>query len=128
MVVDSSCFVAIVLEEAREAEFIATMIGARSLKISAVTLMETSIVLLSRDGKGRVDAFEALLRRFKFEVVPVDAIQARIAVTAFGRYGKGIHKAGLNFGDCFSYALAKHLGEELLFQGNDFGLTDVGIA
>jgi ribonuclease VapC len=128
MVVDSSAFVAVVLEESREDEFLLKMANAPTLKISAVTLMETSMVLLSRGGQARVDAFDALIRRLRISIVPVDAHQALLARDAFARYGKGRDKAKLNFGDCFSYALAKYLGETLLFQGDDFSQTDVTVA
>jgi len=128
MVVDSSAFVAVVLEESREDEFLLKMANAPTLKISAVTLMETLMVLLSRGGQARVDAFDALIRRLRISIVPVDAHQALLARDAFARYGKGRDKAKLNFGDCFSYALAKYLGETLLFQGDDFSQTDVTVA
>ena len=128
MVVDSSAFVAVVLEESREDEFLLKMANAPTLKISAVTRMETLMVLLSRGGQARVDAFDALIRRLRISIVPVDAHQALLARDAFARYGKGRDKAKLNFGDCFSYALAKYLGETLLFQGDDFSQTDVTVA
>lgn len=128
MVVDSSAFVAVVLEEPREDEFLLKMRSAASLKASAVTLMETSTVLFFRGGSARVDAFDALLQRLAIEIVPADAAQAILARDAYRCFGKGRDKAALNLGDCFSYALAKHLGEELLFQGDDFSQTDVVIA
>jgi ribonuclease VapC len=128
MVVDSSALVAIVLEEKRAVEFLTKMTHAFSLKISAVTLAESSMVLLSRGGQVKVDLLDVLIQRFGFEIVSVDRTQASIALDAFRFYGKGRNKASLNFGDCFSYALAKYCGEPLLFQGNDFGQTDVAVA
>ena len=79
MVVDSSAFVAVVLEEPREDEFLVKMRNAVSLKTSAVTLMETSMVLLSRGGQARVDAFDALIQKLAIEIVPVDVAQALLA-------------------------------------------------
>lgn len=128
MVIDSSVLVAIVLEERRAVEFLAKLTNAFSLKISAVTLAESSMVLLSRGGQVKVDLLDALLQRLAFEIIPVDRTQALIALDAFRLYGKGRSKASLNLGDCFSYALAKYCGEPLLFQGNDFGQTDVVMA
>lgn len=66
-----------------------------------------------------------LLHTFSIEIVPVTAHEARIGHDAYGRYGKGHHPAHLNFGDCFSYALAKATGEPLLFKGDDFSKTDI---
>jgi ribonuclease VapC len=68
---------------------------------------------------------DLLLHRSRFEVVPVDADQAEIARAAFRAYGKGRHTAGLNFGDCFAYALARELDEPLLYKGSDFAKTDL---
>jgi ribonuclease VapC len=128
MVVDSSALVAIVLDESRKIEFITKLAEAFSLKVSAVTLAESSMVVLARGGPVKVNLLDALLERFMVEIVPVDRGQALLARHAFDRYGKGRHKAKLNLGDCFSYALARYAGEPLLFQGNDFGQTDVLVA
>ena len=68
---------------------------------------------------------QALLEGLKLETVPLSADHARLAIDAFRRFGKGRHPAGLNFGDCFSYALAKATGEPLLFKGDDFSQTDI---
>jgi ribonuclease VapC len=68
---------------------------------------------------------EAFLEALDAETIPVDSRQAALAIEAFRAYGKGRHPAGLNIGDCFSYALAKALDEPLLFKGNDFGQTDL---
>ena len=68
---------------------------------------------------------EALFRRVGIEIEPVTAGQAHLARQAFHDFGKGRHPAGLNFGDCFAYALAKDTGEPLLFKGNDFKRTDI---
>jgi ribonuclease VapC len=128
MVVDSSVFVAVVLDEERKVEFLKALTDANSLKMSSVTLGEASIVLLSRGGQVRVDMLNALVDRLNIEVIPVDRTQAGIALDAFRRFGKGRHVASLNLGDCFTYALTKYLGEQLLFQGNDFVHTDLMLA
>ena len=128
MVVDSSALVAIVLLEVTAIGHISKLSNASSLSISTVSLVETSTVLLSRGGQTKVDILDVLLAEYGFEIVPVDLAQAHLARQAYERYGKGRDKAGLNLGDCFSYALAKYYGEPLLFQGNDFGRTDVAVA
>jgi ribonuclease VapC len=128
MVVDSSALAAIVLDESRKIEFITKLTEAVSLKVSAATLVECSMVLLVRGGQVKVDILDALLERFLVEIVPVDRVQALLARQAFDRFGRGRHKAKLNLGDCFTYALARYTGEPLLFQGNDFGQTDIAVA
>jgi len=128
MVIDSSAFVSIVLLEDDAEVLLGKMVLADVLKTSAASLMEASMVLLSRGGQGKVDALDALLLEFQVEIVPVDRAQTLIARDSFVRYGKGRDPAGLNFGDCFSYALAKQTGEALLFKGNDFSQTDLAQA
>jgi ribonuclease VapC len=125
MIIDTSALVAVVLEEPRQREFVSKMTGAGWLRISAVTLTEASIVLFARGGQVKVDIMMALLARLGVETVPCDEVLVPLALDAFRRYGKGQHRAGLNLGDCFTYALAKYYGEPLLFQGNDFSETDL---
>lgn len=81
-------------------------------------------MLMRRRTLGTTDALDNLIGSLRVETVPVDRQQALIAREAFRRYGKGRHPAGLNFGDCFSYALAKQTGEPLLYKGNNFNQTD----
>jgi ribonuclease VapC len=88
-------------------------------------LVETSIIIESRHGAEGLRDLDALIAKAGVEVVPVDVEQAHIARTAFSQFGRGRHPAGLNYGDCFSYALAKSLGEPLLFKGEDFSQTDL---
>jgi ribonuclease VapC len=128
MVVDSSVLVGIVLRESRAIEFITKLTEAASLKVSAVTLVEASIVLLDRGGEVKIEMLDALLEELQVAIVPVDRTQSLLAREAFQQYGKGRHKARLNFGDCFTYALAKHYGESLLFHGDDFVHTDLVLA
>jgi ribonuclease VapC len=84
--------------------------------------------ILSRYGENGVRDLDLLVVQYHMEIAAFTESQARIARDAFRRFGKGRHPAGLNFGDCMAYALAKETGEELLFKGTDFGLTDVAVA
>jgi ribonuclease VapC len=93
--------------------------------ISAASFVEVSIVIESRYGPDGIRDLDLFMGKAEIEVVPVDSDQAFVARQAFRQYGKGRHTAGLNFGDCFSYALAKSLGEPLLFKGQDFSKTDL---
>jgi ribonuclease VapC len=86
------------------------------------------MILQSRRGRDGVVDLDGLILRFGIEVLPFTESQALIARRAFELFGKGRHPAGLNFGDCMSYAAAKESGEELLFKGTDFGQTDIAIA
>ena len=125
MVVDTSALIAILLREP-DAERYAHAMGNAPLRLlSAVTRVELSFVIEGRKGEaGRVD-LERLLNDGDFEVVAVTPQQAAIAIGAFRNFGKGRHPAGLNIGDCFSYALASATGHPLLFKGNDFVQTDI---
>lgn len=125
MVVDSSALVAILRDEPERSAFVNAIEAAQSRLMSTATFLETSIVMenkLGSDGTRDLDLFLATAR---IDLVAVDAEQAHSARLAFSRFGKGRHRAGLNYGDCFSYALATTLGEPLLFKGDDFGHTDV---
>jgi ribonuclease VapC len=93
--------------------------------MSVATLVEISIVIESRYGAEGLRDLDQLIERGGIELVAVDLEQAKLARGAFSRFGKGRHAAGLNYGDCFAYALAKMLGEPLLFKGEDFSRTDV---
>jgi len=128
MVVDTSALLAILQDEPERRTFNEALEAADRCSISAATLVEASIVVESRYGAEGVRALDLLLTRASIDVVPVDAAQAQLARAAFARFGKGRHPAGLNFGDCFPYALATSLGEPLLFKGADFGATDVAVA
>jgi ribonuclease VapC len=125
MVVDTSALVAILWGEP-DAERFARALGAAPVRLlSAVTRVELSCVIEGRKGEtGRADV-ELLLRDGGFEVVSVTPQQAEIAVGAFRRFGRGRHRARLNIGDCFSYALAVASDQVLLFKGDDFGHTDI---
>lgn len=128
MVIDTSAIVAILLDEPERARF-NRLIEADDVRlISAVTRVEAAFVVEGRRREvGRV-ALANLLSQISAEIVAVTPAQAELACEAFRRYGKGRHLAGLNFGDSFSYALAKSTGEKLLFKGTDFGSTDIEVA
>lgn len=128
MIVDSSAIIAILRNEPDAAEFADALERAPICRISAVTYVESAVVadcnrdpLLSR-------RFDTFLRDITMQIETVTPAQAEIARQAYRDFGKGRHKAGLNFGDCFAYALAKELDEPLLFKGDDFRHTDVTVA
>jgi ribonuclease VapC len=125
MVMDTSANVALILEEDGFEELGLKMGEAESREISAVSYMEASMVLITKRGEGLEAILDRVLAEAGIVIVPVSVTHAQIARQAFRDYGKGRNPAGLNFGDCFSYALAKAHGEPLLFKGNDFGRTDV---
>lgn len=125
MVLDTSALVAILQDEPERRSFIRVIDEAQHRAMSVVSFVETSMVLASRYGQEGVRDLDLLIARAGIDLEPVDERQARLARSAFRNYGKRRHPANLNFGDCFPYALAKALGEPLLFKGEDFGLTDV---
>jgi ribonuclease VapC len=128
MVVDTSAIVAILLREPEADQFIQIVANAPARLLSAVTRVELSFVIEGRKHQaGRAD-LERMLQVGGFDVVSVTPVHAEIAIGAFRRYGKGRHRAGLNIGDCFSYALAIAMDHELLFKGDDFIHTDIRAA
>jgi ribonuclease VapC len=128
MIVDTSAALAVLLCEP-EAERIALAIEKNQpVAMPASCYLEASIVLLARNREEGLRSLDMFLARSTMAMAAFTELQARIAREAFRRYGKGRHPAGLNFGDCMAYALAKETGEELLFKGTDFALTDVAAA
>jgi ribonuclease VapC len=125
MVIDTSALVAILLREPERRNFIEAIEAADSTRWSVASLVETSIVIESRYGAEGLRDLDRFISRASIEVIPVDGEQGQLARSAFSRFGKGRHRAGLNFGDCFSYAAAVSLGEPLLCKGDDFIHTDV---
>ncbi|RPI23575.1 MAG: type II toxin-antitoxin system VapC family toxin [Acidobacteria bacterium] len=125
MVIDTSALLAILLDENERRVFNEAIEAAESRFMSAASFVEVSIVIESRFGAEGVQTLDLFLDRAGIELAVVDAEQAKIARRAFSRFGKGRHSAGLNFGDCFPYALAMVRGEPLLFKGDDFAQTDV---
>jgi ribonuclease VapC len=125
MVIDTSAIVAIALNEPDSAELELQIADDPVRLISAATVLEATIVLETRLGDAGGREFDLWLLKVGAEVVLVDAEQMGAGRRAWRRYGKGRHAAGLNYGDCFSYALAVTRGEPLLFKGEDFAKTDI---
>ena len=116
---------AVLLGEPQRDAFIDAVVGAHDPIISAATLLEASIVMQAKLGDEGVADLDALLAALAVRPVAVDAAQAYVARDAYTKFGKGRSPAGLNYGDCFSYALAQATGRPLLFKGEDFSRTDI---
>ena len=127
MVSDTSALAAIFFGEPERQKFLHAIISASTRLISAATVLETGMVVESRLGDAAGRELDLFLIRANFQIVALDADQAELARSAWRQFGRGRHPAGLNYGDCFSYALAKWTGEPLLAKGNDFRLTDVAV-
>jgi len=126
MIVDSSVVVSVILGELDSVKFSKALDAADALSMSAGTFLELSIVIDRRKNPAYSNRIEELIERFNIIIEPVTAEQTRIARQAYRDYGKGSgHRANLNFGGCFSYALARVKREPLLFKGDDFVYTDV---
>ena len=125
IVIDSSALVAILRDEPERRPFIDAIVDHGEPRISAATYVEASMVMELRLGDRGGREIDVLIEDVGMAIIPVDQAQATIAREAFRRFGKGRHRAGLNFGDCASYALAQWSGEPLLFKGTDFSSTDV---
>lgn len=126
VVVDSSVFVAIFKGEADAARLAERALSYQRRIMSAATWLESAMVCEGASGQGGRDRFERIVALFDVEVVPFSPEQARLALGAFKRFGRGRRaKAALNYGDCCVYALAKELDVPLLFKGNDFAQTDI---
>ncbi len=125
MVVDTSALVALLSMEPEAARLAAAMESDVTRLISAATVVEATLVIESRYGPAGGRELDLLIAKAGLSIESVTADQAEAAREAWRRYGKGRHSAGLNFGDCFSYALAKVTGEALLFKGEDFTNTDI---
>ncbi len=128
MVLDTSALIALLLGEPGAPRLAAAVQASPARRVSAASVLETSLVMQARVGEQGDLEVDALLRHLDLEVVPVDADQLRLARDAAARFAKGRHPAGLNFGDLFSYGLAVSLGEPLLCTGGDFAQTDVELA
>ena len=128
MIIDTSAMVAILYREPEAEAFAQLIHAADACRISVASYVELSIVVDSQLGPEGMRQAEAFLRRAGITVEPVTVEQGELARQAFLDFGKGRHKAGLNFGDCFAYALAKATGEPLLFKGKDFSQTDIKTA
>jgi ribonuclease VapC len=125
MIVDTSALVAVLYGEPEARDFIERIRAADVCRISVANHVELSMVVESQLGPNGTRQADAFLRRAGVVVEPVTLEQGDLARQAFLDFGKGRHRAGLNFGDCFAYALARATGDALLFKGDDFALTDI---
>ena len=126
MIVDTSAILALAFDEDRSAQIFDVLAGPEPKRISAANLFEALAVVDRRNDQDAIRLVEESIARFAIVVESVTPEQVERARTAWNRFGKGTgHPAGLNFGDCFAYALAAERGEPLLFVGNDFVHTDV---
>ncbi len=129
MIIDSSAAIAILFDEPEAQALLSQIAVADVCRLSSASLVEIGIVLRRDAAAQRRAAFDEMRRLFSIKIEPVTEEQAYLALDAYDRFGKGTgHPAGLNYGDCFSYALAKQSGESLLFKGNDFTHTDLEAA
>lgn len=128
MVIDTSALIAILEHEPERQTFLESIEVADTRRMSVVNFVEASMVAESRRGPAGVAELDRFLRSAEIELKSVDVEQGHAARIAFSRFGKGRHRAGLNYGDCFAYALAKVLGEPLLCKGVDFAQTDAVLA
>ena len=125
MVVDTSALIALLNMEPESARLAAAIESDTTRLISAATVVETGLVIEARYGPLGGRELDLLIVKAGLSIEAVTPEQAEVARGAWRRFGKGRHTAGLNFGDCFSYALAKVTGEPLLFKGDDFAQTDI---
>jgi ribonuclease VapC len=124
IVIDTSALLAILFAEPDDDLYLEAIGAATRVALSAASFVELALVGASRAELGR-DLVITFVADLKIDVVPLDFTQAKLAADGFVRFGKGRHRAGLNYGDCFSYALSKSLDAPLLFKGDDFSRTDV---
>lgn len=127
MVIDTSALAAIFFAEPERQRFLNAITSAENRLLSAASVLETGNLLEGRQGEAAGREFDLFVVRANLQIVSVDAEQAELARSAWRRYGKGRHPAALNYGDCFSYALAKSSDEPLLAKGTDFALTDIAV-
>ena len=128
MVIDTSALLAILQDEPERRAFNEAIEAAETRALSTATFVETSIVIESRYGAEGLRDLDLLIAKANIDLIAVDAEQAHGARHAFSRFGKGRHPADLNYGDCFSYALAKVLHAPLLYKGDHFSQTDITAA
>lgn len=128
MTVDTSALVALLFSEPDYLSLVDCILAADRVRIGAPTLVETGMVFAGRRRKAGAREVDELVRELDMTVVPFGESEWRRAVEAFSRYGRGRHKASLNFGDCLAYATAAAANDTLLFVGNDFRHTDIKAA
>ena len=125
MIVDASALLAILFDEPEAEKFAALLAQAEAPRMSAVNYLEAAIRIDQQDSVVATQAFDAFIELSGIAIEPVTVEHTRLARRAYAMFGKGRHRAGLNFGDVFAYALAKSRQEPLLYKGNDFVHTDV---
>ena len=125
MVVDTSALIAILLDEPETESFVRAIAHDPKKMMSAFNALESAIVIEAKKGEAGGRELDLLLHRAQIEIVVLNSDQVELARTAWRKFGKGNHSAGLNIGDCCAYALAKYSGEPLLFKGEDFSRTDI---
>lgn len=128
MIVDTSALLAVLFGETDAEIYARALAEADSCRMSAATFVETSIVVEAQTGDSGSRQWDTFFRRAAITIEPVTEEHAYVARQAWSDFGKGRGGSGLNFGDCFSYALAKVSGESLLFKGEDFRKTDIAPA
>ena len=128
MIVDTSAVLAILFHESDAERYARAITAASPRRMSVATLLEATIVLESRSGAAAGYELDAFLEEAAIQLEPVTPDHAQAARRAWRRFGKGNHPAGLNFGDCFAYALAEAAREPILFKGGDFELTNIEVA
>ena len=127
MVIETSALVSMLTDEPEAQRFEAAVAADPVRLMSTASYLEAAIVIEQRFGEPGGRELDLWLHRAGVDLVGVDSDQAEVARSAYRRFGKGRDPAGLNYGDCFAYALAKVSGEPLLFKGGDFGHTDIGV-
>jgi ribonuclease VapC len=125
VIVDSSAILAIVLREPDQERFVDAIVEADTCRMSVSNWFEATMVVDRRGKTEAVNRLDDFMQRARIQLIPVSVSQGEIARRAWRTYGRGIHPARLNYGDCFAYALAKEIREPLLFKGNDFAQTDI---
>ena len=125
MVIDSSALLAILLKEPERDAFAKAIADAGVRLVSSVNALEAAIVILARKGEAGLRELDLLTHAAGIDIVAFSAEHLMLAREGYERFGKGRHRACLNFGDCCAYALSRHSGEPLLFKGDDFPRTDV---
>lgn len=125
MILDTSALLAVLLKESEASEFARAIETAEVVKMSVAGYLEAAIYIDRNGDEVRRAMLDTFIQEFAIKLEPVTVEQAKIARQAFQLFGKGRHAAGLNYGDCFTYALVKATNEKLLFKGRDFDKTDI---
>ncbi len=125
MTLDSSALIAILFGEPGYLDLIDRILAADHVRVGAPTLAETGLVFTGRHGGRNAESIDGLISELGVSVVPFGEAESRLAIDAFRRFGRGRHAAGLNYGDCLSYAMARAAKDTLLYVGDDFAKTDI---